>query len=78
MRHPVDYARRLGEGVSPGQAREVLDAETRRTERVLLEIRLRSGLPLDVLDAGGRTAAADAVANGLLDAAPSTTTAGPC
>jgi putative oxygen-independent coproporphyrinogen III oxidase len=69
VRHPVDYARRIGDGESPGQAREVLDPETRRVERVLLEIRLSSGLPLDVLDAGGRTAAAEAVATGLLEAA---------
>ena len=32
-------------GVSPAHAREVLDDETRRVERVLLEIRLREGLP---------------------------------
>ena len=38
---------------SPAHAREVLDAETRRVERVLLELRLRAGLPLDVLDDGG-------------------------
>ena len=67
VRHPVDYAQRLAAGVSPGQAREVLDAETRRTERVLLEIRLRSGLALDLLDSGGRSAAAEAVTSGLLD-----------
>ncbi len=66
VRHPSAYADRVGAGVSPGQAREVLDAETRRVERVLLEIRLRSGLPLDVLDAPGREAVADAVAQGLI------------
>ncbi len=31
------------DGVSPGHGREVLDAETRRVERVLLETRLRAG-----------------------------------
>ena len=66
VRHPSAYAERLGAGVSPGQAREVLDDETRRVERVLLEIRLRSGLPMDVLDAAGRAAAADAVEQGLI------------
>ena len=70
VRHPSAYADRLGAGVSPGEAREVLDAETRRVERVLLEIRLRSGLPMDVLDAAGRAAAADAVEQGLITVEP--------
>ena len=39
---PAAYAERLGRGDSPAAAREMLDAETRRVERVLLEIRLRS------------------------------------
>jgi oxygen-independent coproporphyrinogen-3 oxidase len=49
VKHPTAYAARLAAGTSPAYAREVLDEETRRTERVLLEIRLREGLPLDVL-----------------------------
>jgi oxygen-independent coproporphyrinogen-3 oxidase len=68
LRHPARYAERLADGVSPAQAREVLDADERYTEDVLLRIRLADGLPLDVLDAAGRTAAARAVADGLLAA----------
>ena len=34
---------RLAAGASPAHAREVLDDETRRVERVLLEVRLRDG-----------------------------------
>ena len=49
VKHPAAYARRLAEGSSPGQAREVLDARTRRFERILLESRLACGLPLDVV-----------------------------
>ncbi len=49
VRHPGTYAARLAEGLSPGHARELLDAEPRRVERVLLEIRLAEGLPLAVL-----------------------------
>ena len=49
----------------PAQAREVLDAETRRVERVLLEVRLAEGLPLDVLDPAGRRSAV--VAGGLAE-----------
>ena len=67
VKHPAAYADRLARGISPGHGREVLDADTRRVERVLLEVRLRDGLPLDVLDGAGRAAAQDAVARGLGD-----------
>ena len=50
VRHPAAYAERMAAGVSPALAREVLDEETRRVERVLLELRLRDGLPLAVLE----------------------------
>ena len=56
VRHPSAYARRMAKGDSPAQAREVLDAPTRRLERVLLEIRLRSGLPVETLDPAGERA----------------------
>jgi putative oxygen-independent coproporphyrinogen III oxidase len=69
VKHPVAYAARIGEGVSPAAAREVLDAETRRVERVLLEIRLRDGLPVPALDSHGRGAVADLVARGLVELA---------
>jgi oxygen-independent coproporphyrinogen-3 oxidase len=70
VKHPTPYAVRIGEGHSPAQAREVLDAETRRVERVLLETRLRDGLPLDVLDEDGRAAVPAQVARGLVEADP--------
>lgn len=49
LRHPARYSAALASGRSPAQAREVLDAASRRIERVLLEIRLADGLPTDVL-----------------------------
>jgi putative oxygen-independent coproporphyrinogen III oxidase len=67
VKHPTPYAVRIGEGNSPAHAREVLDEETRRVERVLLETRLRDGLPVDVLDADGRAAVPDQVARGLAE-----------
>ena len=70
VKHPTPYAVRIGEGRSPAQAREVLDAETRRVERVLLETRLRDGLPLDVLDEDGRAAVPAQVARGLVEEDP--------
>ena len=56
VRHPAAYAARLAAGESPGHAREVLDPETQRVERVLLETRLVGGLPVEVLDPAGRAA----------------------
>jgi oxygen-independent coproporphyrinogen-3 oxidase len=67
VKHPTAYAARIGERVSPAHAREVLDTETRRVERVLLETRLRQGLPVDVLDDGGRARLPDLAARGLVE-----------
>ena len=66
VRHPRAYAERLAAGVSPAQAREVLDAGQRHSERVLLGVRLASGLPLADLDDAGRQAVAGLIADGLL------------
>ena len=66
VKHPAAYADRLASGASPAHAREVLDEETRRVERVLLEIRLRTGLPVDVLDEAGNAAVPGLVDRGLL------------
>jgi putative oxygen-independent coproporphyrinogen III oxidase len=67
VKHPAAYRDRLVAGASPALAREVLDAETRRVERVLLESRIAEGLAIDVLDAEGRRAVAGLVADGLVD-----------
>ncbi|MBB4930306.1 oxygen-independent coproporphyrinogen-3 oxidase [Lipingzhangella halophila] len=67
VKHPAAYAARLADGVSPGQAREVLDASDQRFERILLELRIAEGCPLELLDDDGRAAAVRAVADGLLD-----------
>src|SRR5215203_3504696 len=69
VRHPAAYAARLADGRSPAQAREILDDEQRRTERVLLGIRLVEGHSLEDLSDRGRDAAQHAVGNGLLDPA---------
>jgi oxygen-independent coproporphyrinogen-3 oxidase len=54
VRHPREYTARLAAATSPAQAREVLTAEQRRVERVLLELRLAQGLPPAVLTASER------------------------
>ena len=52
VKHPSAYASRVAAGESPAADGETLDASTRALERVLLEIRLREGLPLDLVEAG--------------------------
>jgi oxygen-independent coproporphyrinogen-3 oxidase len=66
VKHPVAYADRIAAGVSPAHAREVLSAEDRHVERVLLELRLDTGLPLDVLDGAGRETVPDLVERALV------------
>jgi putative oxygen-independent coproporphyrinogen III oxidase len=67
VKHPSAYADRLASGRSPAYAREVLAAEERRTEQVLLELRLAEGLPLEVLDAAGCAVAAREADEGRLE-----------
>ena len=70
VKHPAAYAGRVAAGASPAHAREVLDAETQRVERVLLETRLRAGLPVEVLDEAGRAALPEQVHRGLVEPDP--------
>ena len=67
VKHPRTYAARLAAGASPAAGRETLTPEQRHDEEVLLRVRLREGLPIDLLDADGRTAVAGLVADGLVD-----------
>jgi oxygen-independent coproporphyrinogen-3 oxidase len=70
VKHPGAYAQALGEGRTPGAGREVLADEDRRVERILLELRLVEGCPLDLLKPAGAAAAARAVRDGLLEGGP--------
>jgi oxygen-independent coproporphyrinogen-3 oxidase len=65
LRHPAAYGTRIGAGLSPGQAREILGAAERQLERVMLAIRLADGCPVEVLSPAGRASAAAIVAEGL-------------
>ena len=67
VKHPAAYAARLQAGRSPAAAREVLAADPRRVERIMLGLRLVDGLPLDALDADGLRAAGDAADRELID-----------
>lgn len=70
VKHPGAYAQALAEGRSPGAGREILADEDRRVERILLELRLSDGCPLDILAPAGARAAEQALADGLLEAGP--------
>lgn len=64
-KHPRTYANALAAGQSPEEGREVLTAEQRRMERVLLELRISDGLPLAVLTDTEQARLADPVERGL-------------
>jgi oxygen-independent coproporphyrinogen-3 oxidase len=69
VKHPAAWAKRLAAGTSPAAAREVLDADARRSEAVLLGVRLAEGLDPRVLEPSKATAAtvAELVQDGLLE-----------
>ncbi|MDX6325917.1 MAG: hypothetical protein QOK15_2271 [Nocardioidaceae bacterium] len=78
VKNPNAWIAKLGSGdklgsgaslqspASPAAAREVLDPDTRRVERILLETRLVEGLPLSVLEDRGRDSVRDLTGRGLL------------
>jgi putative oxygen-independent coproporphyrinogen III oxidase len=67
VRHPSAYAGRLAAGQSPAQAREVLTADERRMEEIMLRVRLAEGAPLSVLTENALLSAERTVATALLD-----------
>ena len=69
VRHPTAYRERLAQGVSPAAARELLSADERYAEAVLLGVRLADGLASTVLRPDGVAAVPRLVADGLLDQA---------
>jgi oxygen-independent coproporphyrinogen-3 oxidase len=69
VKHPAAYAARLAAGATPAAAREVLTGEERRTERVMLGIRLAAGHTAADLTPAGRAAAIRVAADGLVDPA---------
>ncbi|HVE64105.1 MAG TPA: radical SAM family heme chaperone HemW [Mycobacteriales bacterium] len=70
VRLPAEHAAALQAGHSPAQAREVLGAESRRVERILLGVRLAEGHPVSDLNRTGRDAAQRFAADGLVEAGP--------
>ncbi|MHB1163836.1 MAG: radical SAM family heme chaperone HemW [Candidatus Nanopelagicales bacterium] len=66
-RHPATYAARIAAGEPPEAGSEVLTDAQRRTERIMLGVRLAEGLPVDVLSPAARSRAGERAADGLLD-----------
>ena len=69
VKHPATFAQKIAEGGSPALAREVLTDETRITERILLEVRIKDGLAIDVVKSLNAQAAkpiSQAIADGLI------------
>ncbi|WP_298176541.1 radical SAM family heme chaperone HemW [Saccharomonospora sp.] len=67
VKHPARYASVLADGKLPVAGHEELTDADRHLERVMLELRLADGLPLDALDDAGVREAKQAVDDGLLD-----------
>jgi oxygen-independent coproporphyrinogen-3 oxidase len=66
VKHPNTYAQILDGATLPVAGFEHLDAQSRHTEDVMLRIRLRQGLSLNLLDDAEQRRAAVAVDDGLL------------
>lgn len=67
VKHPSPYAERIARGVSPAHAREILAPEAIRDERILLETRIREGLPVATLTEEERKAIPQLIADELID-----------
>ncbi len=52
VKHPRHYTGRLADALTPAAGREMLTADEQREERLLLELRLRDGLSVEVLSEG--------------------------
>nr|WP_067864378.1 radical SAM family heme chaperone HemW [Nocardia shimofusensis] len=65
VKHPARYADRVAQGGLPAAGWESLTAEDRYLERVMLTIRLRTGLPLAELDSSAAPVVEQIVADGL-------------
>lgn len=66
VKHPNAYAERLSAGALPVAGYEQLGADALHTEDVLLKVRLRQGLPVEVLSPDERERSRGVVADGLL------------
>ncbi|OZE23779.1 coproporphyrinogen III oxidase [Rhodococcus sp. 05-2255-1e] len=66
VKHPATYADRLAAGELPVQGSELLTAQDRHLEELMLTVRLRSGVPMSLLGPTELAAAEQTVADGLM------------
>lgn len=69
VKHPATYSQKIRAKQSPALAREELSEATRTTERILLELRIREGLDVEVVKGFNSSAAkpiSEAIAEGLV------------
>ncbi|WP_407919311.1 radical SAM family heme chaperone HemW [Devriesea agamarum] len=69
LKHPSRYAHAVTRGVLPQDGQEILTAEDRRVERIMLELRTVDGLDIDAVAAERRSALHVHANRGLLDPA---------
>ncbi|MEN9714332.1 MAG: Heme chaperone HemW [Actinomycetota bacterium] len=70
VKHPAAYAEKLSVSNSPALARETLDVSTRNFERLLLELRIREGVEVELVEqtaAEPKRAISELIADGLID-----------
>jgi oxygen-independent coproporphyrinogen-3 oxidase len=67
VKHPSRYTAMVETGTSPAAGRESLDSSARHTERVMLAVRMRDGLPLAELTEAGRASVPQLASWGLVD-----------
>lgn len=71
-KHPSAYSNRLNQGLTPAVGREVLDEQTRLAERIILEIRIKPGLSIDLVRKVSTSSSrliAQFIADGLIEGA---------
>ena len=66
VKHPAAYAQRLAAGESPRHDGESIDADTAQVERIMLQTRLRSGLPTSELAADALAKVPELARRGML------------
>jgi oxygen-independent coproporphyrinogen-3 oxidase len=67
VKHPAAYSSRMAQGISPAHAREVLSPDQQKVERVLLGLRLSSGISTELIGADKSARIAEFIGRGFLD-----------
>jgi putative oxygen-independent coproporphyrinogen III oxidase len=67
VKHPARYSALVDGGRSPAAGRETLDEQARYTERVMLAVRMRAGLPIAELPAPAQAAVPQLASWGLVE-----------